>query len=140
MEITCVKRERVSKKGGPARVALRLAMLIAAGAGFAMVSCGTAATLHITAPSSTVAGSPFTVTVAATIGARPDTVINSRIHFTSSDSAATLPGDYYYTPADAGSHTFPNGVILRSTGSQSITVFVVDASGLTATATVSVSP
>lgn len=132
-EIMCAKRRAAR---GRAR-GLRLATLIAAAS--AMVSCGTQATLHITAPSTAVAGSPFTVTVAATIGTHPDTVINSRIHFTSSDSAAVLPGDYYYAPTDAGSHTFPNGVILRTAGSQTITVYVVDASGLTATATVVVS-
>lgn len=118
---------------------LRLWALSAAVAGLVTFGCGTAATLHITAPSSAVAGSPFTVTVTATVGGSPDTIINGAIHFTSSDSAAVLPADYGFTANDAGSHTFTNGVTLMTTGSQSITATIVKASALTATANVTVS-
>jgi hypothetical protein len=41
------------------------------------------------------------------------------VHFTSSDSRATLPADYTFTPSDAGDHTFP--ATLVTAGSQSIT-------------------
>jgi len=101
--------------------------------------CGTSATLDITAPSSAVAGSPFTITVTAMVGKSRDTIINSPIHFTSSDSAAVLPGVYYFTANDAGSHTFTNGVTLMTAGNQSITATVIGAPGLNGTTNVAVS-
>jgi hypothetical protein len=48
------------------------------------------------------------------------------VHFTSTDGAATLPADYTFTTADAGSHTFSEGVTFGTAGSQ--TVFATDAS------------
>jgi hypothetical protein len=117
----------------------RLWVLAACMAGLITSSCGRSATLEINAPSSTVAGSPFTVTVTAMIGDRPDKVINSVVRFTSSDAAAVLPGDYQFTVNDAGSHTFANGVILRTAGKQTITATIFDASALTATANITVS-
>ena len=89
--------------------------------GLATLSCGTPATFQITSPSNTVAGVPFTITVTATVGGKRDSIINSPVHFTSSDSAAILPADYYFTAKDAGSHTFTNGVTLMTPGRQSIT-------------------
>jgi hypothetical protein len=51
------------------------------------------------------------------------------VHFTSSDTTATLPADYTFTApdttaaaADAGMHVFAPGVTLRTTGPQRITV------------------
>src|SRR5437879_6063395 len=77
--------------------------------------CGTThATLDFAAPSTTTAGIPFTVKVTVLYEGKPDTVINSHIHFTSSDLAAVLPPDYYFTPADAGSHTWINGFTLST--------------------------
>lgn len=106
---------------------------------FVMSSCATQhATLYLTAPSTAVAGIPFTVTVTAMIGSSRDTVINSPILFTSSDSAAVLPPFYGFTAGDAGSHTFTNGVILMTPGSQTITATIKDASALTATANITV--
>ncbi len=124
---------------GNVLAALRLWALSAAVAGLVTFGCGTQATLHITAPSTAVAGSPFSVTVSATVGESPDTVINSPILFTSSDSAAILPPFYGFTANDAGSHTFTNGVTLMTPGKQSITATIKDASALTATAYVTVS-
>lgn len=43
------------------------------------------------------------------------------VHFTSTDGAATLPVDYTFTGADAGTHTFPAGFTLRTAGSQVVT-------------------
>lgn len=109
-------------------------------AGFVTLGCGTQhATLNIGAPSTAVAGSPFTVTVTAMVGGSRDRIINSPIHFTSSDRAAVLPGDYYFTANDAGSHTFTNGVTLMTAGSQSITATAFGAFGLNGTANVTVS-
>jgi hypothetical protein len=44
------------------------------------------------------------------------------VHFTSTDGAATLPVNYTFTGADAGTHTFANGFTLRTVGSQIVTV------------------
>ncbi len=73
------------------------------------------------------------------VGGSRDTIINSPIHFTSSDSSAILPADYYFTANDAGSHTFTNGITLMTAGSQSITATVIGASGINGTANVTVS-
>jgi hypothetical protein len=108
-------------------------------AGLATSGCGTPATLHLSAPSSAVAGVPFSVTVTATIGQSPDMLINSPVQFTSSDRAAALPPIYYFTANDAGSHTFTNGVTLMTDGSQSITATIIGASALNATANLTVS-
>ena len=43
------------------------------------------------------------------------------IHFTTTDGAPTLPADYTFTGGDAGVHTFPGGVTLRTAGSQVVT-------------------
>jgi len=119
--------------------ALRFGALSVVVAGLLTFGCGTYATLHLAAPSNALSGTPFTITVSATIGTSPDKVINSPVRFTSSDSAAILPPIYYFNANDAGSHTFTNGVTLMTVGSQSITATVVGAPGLTATANVTVS-
>jgi hypothetical protein len=98
----------------------------------------THATLDFAAPSTTTAGIPFTVTVNVLYEGKPDTVINSRIHFTSSDPAAVLPADYYFTPADAGSHTWMNGFTLATPGSQTVSATIADASGISGSATIAV--
>jgi hypothetical protein len=102
------------------------------------LGCGTHATLDITAPSSATAGSPFTITVTAVVGQSRDTIINSAIAFTSSDSKAILPPRYSFTPNDAGSHTFTDGVTLITPGSQSITATVSGAPGINGSANVTV--
>jgi hypothetical protein len=115
---------------------LALGALVAALAAF---GCATQhAILDITAPSTAVAGSPFTITVTALVGGNRDTIINSPIKFTSSDPVATLPPIYYFNANDAGSHTFTNGVTLMTAGSQSITATVVGAAGLNGSANVTV--
>ncbi len=104
-------------------------------------SCGTRhAILNFTAPQSATAGSPFTVTVNVTINSQPDTAINSRLHFTSTDAAAILPGDYYFTPADRGSHTWPSGFVLMTPGNQTISGEIVDAIGINGSVSISVTP
>jgi len=111
----------------------------AAMAGLVACGCGSpVAILEISAPSSVVAGSPFTVTVTAMASGRRDTIFNSPIHFTSSDSAAVLPPDYAFTAADAGSHTYTNAVILMTAGSQTIQATDPNAPSITATANVTV--
>jgi len=104
------------------------------------VSCATPhATLNITAPSAVAAGTPFTITVTAIYQGQQDTVINSVLLFASSDKAAILPHYYRFTPSDAGFHTFPNGVTLKTPGNQTITATILMATGINGTATVTVS-
>jgi hypothetical protein len=114
--------------------------LSAAVAGLVMFGCATpTATLDVSAPSSATIGLPFTITVTAMVNGRRDTIINTSIHFTSSDRAAVLPADYYFTAADAGSHNFTNGVTLMTAGSQSIRATVAVSPSIAGTANVTVS-
>ena len=48
------------------------------------------------------------------------------VHFTSSDSLATLPANYTFTAADLGQHTFIAGLNLRSIGMQTVTAVDTD--------------
>jgi len=93
------------------------------GAGYAANSSGVGKTLteiycalhfSLTAPASTAAGSPFSITLTAKTGTgATSTGYLGTVHFTSSDPSATLPGDYTYVPGDLGVHTF-SGVVLRT--------------------------
>jgi hypothetical protein len=75
----------------------------------------------ISAPASTSPGAPFSVTVTAL-----DTSnliqgsYKGTVQFTSSDRFASLPANYTFTAADAGSHTF--SVTLETAGQQTIVV------------------
>jgi len=93
------------------------------------------------APSHVVAGTAFSVTVNVVYEGKPDTVINSHIHFTSSDPAAILPGDYYFVPSDAGSHTWTNAFVLVTPGNQTISADILPGSkGINGSAEITVSP
>jgi hypothetical protein len=103
------------------------------------VGAAAASTLTVSAPASNPAGAAFSVTVTAkdTYG-NTATGYTGTVHFTSSDSQATLPANYTFTGADAGSHTFTNGVTLNSTGSQTVTATDTQTGSITGTATVTV--
>jgi len=116
------------------------AELAAAAISVALGCATTHAALSFNAPSTVVAGTPFTVTVTVLYKGKPDTVINGRIHFTCSDSAAVLPPDYYFTPADAGSHTWTEGFTLSTPGTQTISGEIIDAAGINGKATIAISP
>ena len=138
----CARFSATSARYGIGKVlsAQLLRSLSVAMAGLMSVGCGSGhAILEISAPSSAVARSPFTIKVTAVDNGSRDTIINSPIRFTSSDSAAVLPPIYEFTAADAGSHTFTNGVTLMTPGSQSITATAPNATPITGTATVMVS-
>ncbi len=60
------------------------------------------------------------------------------VHFSSSDSTATLPANYTFTAADAGQHTFINQTILRKKGKQTLTITDTLNSALTDTESASV--
>jgi hypothetical protein len=119
---------------------LRCAFLAVLGTSLGLGCGGPHAVLNFTTPSTATAGSGITVTVTVTIDGRRDTLINSSIHFTSSDLAAILPIDYTFTPADAGSHTWTNGVVFMTPGRQKISGSIYDAAGISGTAVVTVSP
>lgn len=98
------------------------------------------AVLNFTAPTTATAGTPFTVTVTATVEGKRDTIINSTIQFSSSDPLAILPPHYDFTAADAGSHTWANGFVLNTPGDQRISATMFDARGINGSTTVSVEP
>ena len=68
-----------------------------------------------------VAGVAHSVTVTAK-DAYGNTATGYRgtIHFSGSDPAATLPANYTFTAANAGSHTFSLGVTLRTPGTRGV--------------------
>ena len=76
-------------------------------------------------------GSTFAVTVTAVdaSGSEPATGFTDRVHFASSDGAASLPADYTFSAADGATHTF--SVTLSTLGSQTVTVSDVTTGGVT---------
>jgi hypothetical protein len=90
--------------------------------GKATVKVVAAAATHfkVSAPASATAGTAFTITVQAldAYGNRA-TSYRGTVHFSSTDGAASLPGDYTFVAADKGKHTF--SVTLNTAGSQKIT-------------------
>ena len=69
-----------------------------------------------------VAGSAHNVTVTAKdAGSSVATWYQGTIHFTTSDTAASLPANYTFTVGDAGVHTFSLGVSLKTAGTRTVT-------------------
>ena len=95
--------------------------------------------LSISAPTSATAGSSFSITVTA-LDANNSTLTSylGTVQFTTSDSAAILPSNYTFTAADAGVHTFTNGVTLKTAGSKSVTATDTLTSTITGSASVTV--
>jgi len=86
----------------------------------------------LSAPSSVTHGVAFSLTL--TVEDAYGNVVTGyvgTVHFSSSDSMATLPANYTFTAADAGQHTFK--MILRKKGKQTLTVTDPLNSALTAT-------
>jgi hypothetical protein len=84
-------------------------------------------------------GSPQSVTVTAwDQSGNTVTGYTGTVHFTSTDGAAALPTDYTFTAADAGSHTFSEGVIFGTAGSQTVSAADTSNSSVTGGQTVSV--
>jgi hypothetical protein len=82
----------------------------------------TAASIQVSAPLSTTAGKAFSITLTV-IDANGNTVTSytGTVHFMSTDAQAQVPADYKFTAADQGEHTFTNGVVLKTSGSQTVT-------------------
>jgi DNA/RNA endonuclease G (NUC1) len=95
----------------------------------------TATHYSVTAPASTMAGTPFNVTVTALDASNAVvTSYTGTTHFTSS-SAGTLPANYTFVSGDNGTHTF--SVTLTATGTQTITATDTVTASITGTATTS---
>jgi photosystem II stability/assembly factor-like uncharacterized protein len=108
--------------GSPYRV---LAATYGGKAFWATVPLSSSMATHFTVSpsvSSTTAGAPFSLTVTALdANNKIVTGYTGKVHFTSSDGQAVLPNDYTFVSGDAGVHTFTNQVILKTTGSQTVT-------------------
>ena len=99
----------------------------------------TAAAAHdivITGPSTVTAGSSQTLTLRARdpYGNTVPTYAGT-VHFSSSDTSPTLPGDYTFVAGDSGVHAFSSAVILRSAGSRSVTATDTVTSSITGSLT-----
>ncbi len=92
----------------------------------------------INAPASVRSGVSFslTLTVEDAYG-NVVTGYSGTVHFSSSDSSATLPRNYTFTSADQGKHTF-SGLVLRKKGYQRITITDTHNSSLSASVIVDV--
>jgi len=78
--------------------------------------------LTLNAPTIATAGTPFSLTIRAEDAfGNPASGYTGTVTFSSSDPAAFLPTAYTFTTNDLGSKTL-GGVILRATGTQTITV------------------
>jgi uncharacterized repeat protein (TIGR03803 family) len=108
-------------------------------AGGIIVVPAAAARFVLTAPATVTHATAFnlTLTVYDAYG-NVATGYTGTVHFSSSDSTATLPANYSFTAADAGAHTFTNKTILRKKGKQTVKVTDTLNSGLTATVSISV--
>jgi 6-phosphogluconolactonase (cycloisomerase 2 family) len=95
---------------------------ITAGTASVTVSSNVVSQLKVTVPATATAGSPFSATVSAENSTgQVVTGYTGKIHFTSTDSSAKLPADYTFLATENGTHTFNNGVTLKTTGTQSVT-------------------
>jgi hypothetical protein len=96
--------------------------------------------LQVAVSSGAAAGTPVSVTVTALSNfGGPVQSYAGTIHFSSTDSQAGLPADYTFTSADAGVHTFSNGVLLKTAGNQTVTATDTVNAALSGTAVVPVS-
>jgi hypothetical protein len=105
------------------------------------VAASGATHFDVNAPAASTAGVAFSVTVTARDQfGNMAAGYTGKIHLTKTDvnSDSALPADYTYTGGDAGVHTFTNGVMLSTTGSQSITATDSANGALTGSGTVSV--
>jgi hypothetical protein len=98
----------------------------------------------LTAPATRTAGTAFDLTVKA-VDPFGQTALGYRgtAQFTSSDALTVpqdLPGNYTFTSADAGQHTFASGVTLKTAGNQTVTATDTGTSLISGSATVSVNP
>lgn len=98
-------------------------------------------TLVLTMPDTLGSGNPASATLTV-YEADGDvaTGYTGTVSFTSTDGAATLPMNYTFNGADAGTHSFPNGFTLQTAGSHVITVTDVATPTITGSKGVTVGP
>jgi hypothetical protein len=106
-----------------------------------VVHAGPATHLAVAGASTTVAGTPITVTVRA-LDAYGNVAPTYRgtIHFTTTDLLASIPPDYAFAAADHGKHTFANGVTLKTAGAQTVAATDTTTSTIVGSKTVKVLP
>jgi hypothetical protein len=93
----------------------------------------------IIAPASVTTGTAFSITVRLVDRySNIATGYRGVVHFTSSDSTATLPADYVFTKTDNGVHVFTNAVVLRTRGNATVTGNDTVKSAITGSATIQV--
>jgi photosystem II stability/assembly factor-like uncharacterized protein len=93
----------------------------------------------VSAPASVTAGTQFSFTVTALDAfGNVATGYKGTVHFTSSDGAAMLQGDYTFTSKDKGKHTFT--ATLNTPGSQTLTATDKANGSITGSATITVNP
>ncbi len=96
---------------------------------------GPATHITVSAPATSTAGSPFSVTLTALdANNNTATAYTGTVHFTSNDGQAVLPANYTFTGADNGSHTFTNATTLKTAGAAK-TVVATDTVTATITGT-----
>jgi hypothetical protein len=89
------------------------------------VAAGAATAFVVRAQASATSGTPFDVMILAVDAyGNTDTHYTGTIHFTTTDNdpGVMLPPDYMFQAGDMGTHTFPAGVTLITSGDQTITV------------------
>jgi hypothetical protein len=80
-----------------------------------------AGSFALTGPTSAAVGTPQTYVVTAHDAyGNVATGYTGTVHFTSSDPSASLPADYVFTSADAGTHRFTNGVTFNQASSNTM--------------------
>jgi uncharacterized repeat protein (TIGR03803 family) len=101
--------------------------------GIAVTPAAAASLAFSNVPSSTTAGSAFTLTLTAKDAyGNVATGYAGTVTFNSSDARAVLPANYTFISVDAGSHAF--SVTLKTAGSQAVIATDTVAGSLTATA------
>jgi hypothetical protein len=102
------------------------------------VNAAAARKFILTAPASVSAGTSFNLTLTVQ-DAYGNVVTNytGTVHFSSTDTKATLPSNYTFTTTDKGVHTF-TGLVLRKRGNQKITITDTQNSSLTGSVIVNV--
>ena len=87
------------------------------------ITAAAASQFILTGLSGATAGTPQSLTVEAEDQfGNEATGYTGTVAFTSTDPRAGLPANYTFTIADGGLHTFTNGVILKTSGPQTVTV------------------
>jgi hypothetical protein len=97
----------------------------------------------VSAPASVSSGSKFSLTVTVedaygNVETGTGAIYYTTLHFTSSDSSATLPRDYTFSTAGAQVYTSKNGFVLKTKGVQTIIVAQPGNPALSTTASINV--